>query len=141
MRRWYARGVTRDKQAEKRDITSFPRENPRFSCRGTRSSNPSPSSGESANFRFLSRPLRGPPIAVAGGVVLAASYEAKAFGVRSGMPGRRACELCPERTFVSGHFEDYQRLGDAAIKVLGDYTPLVERISIDEAFAMSRIDA
>jgi hypothetical protein len=110
-------------------------------ARGTGSSNPTSSSGESANFRFLSRPLRGPPIAVGGGVVLAASYEAKAFGVRSGMPGRRACELCPERTFVSGHFEDYQRLGDAAIKVLGDYTPLVERISIDEAFAMSRIDA
>ena len=91
--------------------------------------------------QLLDPSLRGPPIAVAGGVVLAASYEAKAFGVRSGMPGRRACELCPERTFVSGHFEDYQRLGDAAIKVLGDYTPLVERISIDEAFAMSRIDA
>ena len=69
------------------------------------------------------------------GVVLAASYEAKAFGVHGGMPGRRARELCPQLTFVSGHFEDYQRLGDAAIKVLGDFTPLVERISIDEAFA------
>src|SRR5262250_2985301 len=79
--------------------------------------------------------FRGKPIAVGGGVVLAASYEAKAFGVRSGMPGRRARELCPELTFVSGHFTEYQRLGDAAIKVLGDYTPLVERISIDEAFA------
>ena len=51
------------------------------------------------------------------------------------MPGRRARELCPELQFVSGHFEDYQRLGDAAIDVLGDFTPLVERISIDEAFA------
>jgi DNA polymerase-4 len=79
--------------------------------------------------------LRGRPIAVGGGVVLAASYEAKAFGVRSGMPGRRARELCPQLTFVSGHFREYQRLGDAAIQVLGDYTPLVERISIDEAFA------
>ncbi len=79
--------------------------------------------------------LRGRPIAVGGGVVLAASYEAKAFGVRSGMPGRRARELCPELQFVSGHFEDYQRLGDAAINVLGDFTPAVERISIDEAFA------
>ena len=79
--------------------------------------------------------LRGRPIAVGGGVVLAASYEAKAFGVRGGMPGRRARELCPELTFVSGHFKEYQRLGDAAIKVLGDFTPLVERISIDEAFA------
>lgn len=79
--------------------------------------------------------LRGKPIAVGAGVVLAASYEAKAFGVRGGMPGRRARELCPQLIFVGGHFKDYQRLGDAAIKVLGDFTPLVERISIDEAFA------
>src|SRR5258707_10383185 len=69
------------------------------------------------------------------GVVLAASYEAKAFGVRGGMPGRQARELCPHLTFVGGHFKDYQRLGDAAIAVMGDFTPLVERISIDEAFA------
>ncbi len=79
--------------------------------------------------------LSGKPIAVGGGVVLAASYEAKAFGVHSGMPGRRARELCPELVFVGGHFKDYQRLGDAAIKIVGDYTPLVERLSIDEAFA------
>jgi DNA polymerase IV len=79
--------------------------------------------------------LRGKPIAVGGGVVLAASYEAKAFGIRSGMPGRRARELCPQLTFVDGHFEKYRELGDAAIEVLGDFTPLVERISIDEAFA------
>lgn len=85
--------------------------------------------------QMLDPSLRGMPIAVGGGVVLAASYEAKAFGVRSGMPGRRARELCPELQFVSGHFEDYQRLGDAAIDVMGDFTPLVERISIDEAFA------
>jgi DNA polymerase-4 len=79
--------------------------------------------------------LRGKPIAVGGGVVLAASYEAKSFGVSSGMSGRRARELCPQLIFVSGHFHDYQRLGDAAINVLNDFTPLVERISIDEAFA------
>ena len=51
------------------------------------------------------------------------------------MPGRRARELCPQLIFVGGNFKDYQRLGDAAINVLGDFTPLVERISIDEAFA------
>src|SRR5712691_11116161 len=85
--------------------------------------------------QLLDPSLRGKPIAVGGGVVLEASYEAKAFGVRGGMPGRRARELCPQLIFVGGHFEDYQRLGDAAIKVLGDFTPLVERISIDEAFA------
>jgi DNA polymerase-4 len=67
--------------------------------------------------------------------LLAASYEAKAFGIRGGMPGRRARELCPQLIFVGGHFKDYQRLGDAVIKVLNDFTPLVERISIDEAFA------
>src|SRR5437868_9367702 len=85
--------------------------------------------------QLLDPSLRGKPIAVGGGVVLAASYEAKAFGVRGGMPGRQARELCPQLTFVSGHFNDYQRLGDAAIKVVNDFTPLVERISIDEAFA------
>ena len=85
--------------------------------------------------QMLDPSLRGEPIAVGGGVVLAASYEAKAFGVRSGMPGRRARELCPQLRFVSGHFDEYKRLGDAAINVLGDFTPLVERISIDEAFA------
>ena len=85
--------------------------------------------------QLLDPSLCGKPIAVGGGVVLAASYEAKAFGVRSGMPGRRARELCPQLTFVGGHFKDYQRLGDAAIAVLSDFTPLVERISIDEAFA------
>src|SRR6266404_3242477 len=68
--------------------------------------------------QLLDPSLRGKPIAVGGGVVLAASYEAKAFGVRGGMPGRQGRELCPQLTFVIGHF-----------------TPLVERISIDEAFA------
>jgi DNA polymerase-4 len=85
--------------------------------------------------QMLDPTLRGKPIAVGGGVVLAASYEAKAFGVSGGMPGRRARELCPELIFVGGHFSEYQRLGDAAMQVLGDFTPLVERISIDEAFA------
>jgi DNA polymerase-4 len=85
--------------------------------------------------QLLDPSLRGRPIAVGGGVVLAASYEAKAYGVYGGMPGRRAKELCPQLKFVGGHFSEYQRLGDAAIKLLDDYTPLVERISIDEAFA------
>src|SRR6266481_1497981 len=85
--------------------------------------------------QLLDPSLRGKPIAVGGGRLLAATNEAKAFGVRGGMPGRRARELCPQLTFVSGHFKDYQRLGDAAIEVVNDFTPLVERISIDEAFA------
>src|SRR5664279_4386320 len=53
--------------------------------------------------QLLDPSLLGLPIAVGGGVVLAASYEAKAFGVRGGMPGRQARELCPHLTFVSGH--------------------------------------
>jgi DNA polymerase-4 len=85
--------------------------------------------------QLLDPSLRGKPIAVGGGVVLAASYEAKAFGVCGGMPARRARELCPQLRFVAGRFKEYQRLGDAAIKVLSDYTPLIERLSIDEAFA------
>jgi DNA polymerase IV len=85
--------------------------------------------------QLLEPSLRGKPIAVGSGVVLAASYEAKAFGVHGAMPARRARELCPELILVPGHFEEYRRLGDAAIAVLGDYTPLVERLSIDEAFA------
>src|SRR5262249_37560041 len=84
--------------------------------------------------QMLDPSLRGKPIAVGGGVVLAASYEAKAFGVHGGMPGRRAKELCPQLTFVGGHFAQYQQLGDAAMAIVSDYTPLVERISIDEAF-------
>jgi DNA polymerase IV len=85
--------------------------------------------------QLLDPSLRGKPIAVGGGVVLAASYEAKAFGVHSAMSGRRARELCPDLIVVPGHFGEYQRLGDAAIAVIGDFTPLVERLSIDEAFA------
>ena len=85
--------------------------------------------------QLLAPALRGKPIAVGGGVVLAASYEAKAHGVQSGMSGRSARQLCPQLIFVSGHFNEYQRLGDEAIQIVSDYTPLVERISIDEAFA------
>ena len=84
--------------------------------------------------QLLDPSLRGRPIAVGGGVVLAASYEARAFGVSGGMSGRRARQLCPGLQFVGGHFHEYQRLGDQVIRVLNDFTPLIERISIDEAF-------
>ncbi len=84
--------------------------------------------------QLLQPDLRGVPIAVGGGVVLAASYEAKRFGVQGGMSGWRAKQLCPHLTFVSGHFRDYQRLADEVMSILGDFTPLVQRISIDEAF-------
>ncbi len=84
--------------------------------------------------QLLDPRLRGRPIAVGGGVVLAASYEARAYGVRGGMPARQARELCPRLRFVAGHFREYQRLGDRVMDVLHDVTPLVERVSIDEAF-------
>src|SRR3954447_4198748 len=88
--------------------------------------------------QLLDPALRGRPIAVGGGphggVVLAASYEAKVHGVSGGMPGWRARQLCPEIAFVRGHFGRYQELADRVMDVLGDITPAVERISIDEAF-------
>jgi DNA polymerase-4 len=84
--------------------------------------------------QLLNPQLRGRPIAVGGGVVLAASYEAKAYGVYGGMSGWRARQLCPSMIFVSGHFSEYQRLADEVMAILGDFTPYVQRISIDEAF-------
>ena len=84
--------------------------------------------------QLLDASLRGRPVAVGQGVVLAASYEARRLGVRAGMPGWRAERLCPRLVFVHGHFREYQRLGDLVMGVFEDFTPLVERISIDEAF-------
>jgi DNA polymerase IV len=88
--------------------------------------------------QLLDPTLRGKPVAVGGsakgGVVLAASYEAKVFGVSGGMGGRRARQLCPALTFVRGHFDRYQSLADDVMDILHDVTPAVERISIDEAF-------
>ncbi|MGD9797703.1 MAG: DNA polymerase IV [Acidimicrobiia bacterium] len=84
--------------------------------------------------QLLDPTLRNRPVAVGDGVVLAASYEAKALGVRAGMPGWRARQLCPGLVFAGGHFGEYQRLGDEVIEVLRSFTPLVERVSIDEAF-------
>jgi DNA polymerase IV len=84
--------------------------------------------------QLLDPSLRDRPIAVGGGVVLAASYEARAFGVRAGMAGQAARRLCPGLHFVGGHFSEYQRLGDQVMDVFRDFTPRVERISIDEAF-------
>lgn len=84
--------------------------------------------------QLLDPDLRGRPVAVGGGVVLAASYEAKRHGVTSGMVGWRARELCPELTVVAGHFSEYRRLSEQVMEVLGTYTPAIEQVSIDEAF-------
>src|SRR5689334_11014599 len=80
------------------------------------------------------RELRGRPVIVGGGVVLAASYEAKAFGVRTAMGGRQARRLCPHAVVVRPRFEAYQQASNDVFVVFRDTTPLVEGISIDEAF-------
>jgi DNA polymerase-4 len=78
--------------------------------------------------------LRGRPVIVGAGVVLAASYEAKAFGVRSAMGGRQARQLCPQAIVVPCRFEAYAEASKAVFAVFADVTPIVEGISIDEAF-------
>jgi DNA polymerase-4 len=82
--------------------------------------------------------LRGRPVIVGGtsnrGVVCAASYEARRFGVRSAMPAVRARRLCPEGVFLPPRFERYGELSDQVFEVYRRYTPLVEPLSLDEAF-------
>jgi DNA polymerase-4 len=79
--------------------------------------------------------LQGKPVAVGGGgVILAASYEAKRFGVRTPMPGYEAKRLCPNLIVVDPRFAAYSEASRAVFAIFDDVTPLVEGISIDEAF-------
>jgi DNA polymerase-4 len=78
--------------------------------------------------------LRGRPVAVGAGVVLAASYEAKAFGVETPMPLGRARRLCPQLVVVRPRMSVYSEASKAAYRVFDDTTPVVEGLSIDEAF-------
>src|SRR5688500_15763661 len=78
--------------------------------------------------------LRGRPVIVGAGVVLAASYEAKAFGVRTAMGGRQARRLCPQAVVVSPRMSAYSEASKAMFRIFEDATPLVEGLSIDEAF-------
>ena len=71
---------------------------------------------------------------VGGGVVLAASYEAKAYGVRTAMGGRQARRLCPHAVVVPPRMSAYSQASDAVFEVFRDTTPLVEPLSVDEAF-------
>ncbi|MGJ0237376.1 DNA polymerase IV [Novosphingobium fluoreni] len=82
--------------------------------------------------------LRGKPLAVGGssgrGVVAAASYEARKFGVRSAMPSSRAVRLCPQLMFRKPRFEVYKQVSDQIRAIFLDYTPHVEPLSLDEAY-------
>jgi DNA polymerase-4 len=78
--------------------------------------------------------LCGKPVIVGGGVVLAASYEAKAFGIRTAMGGRQARTLCPKAIVVEPRFSAYVEASRAVFEVFEDTTPRVEGLSIDEAF-------
>jgi DNA polymerase IV len=78
--------------------------------------------------------LRGRPVIVGGGVVLAASYEAKAFGVRSAMNGGQARRLCPDAIVVEPRMDAYIAASRAVFDVFHNTSPLVEGISVDEAF-------
>jgi DNA polymerase-4 len=78
--------------------------------------------------------LRGRPVIVGGGVVLAASYEAKAYGVRTAMGGAQARRLCPHAVVVPPRMTAYSRASDHVFEVFRDCTPIVEPLSVDEAF-------
>src|SRR5207342_1705321 len=80
------------------------------------------------------RRLRGRPVIVGAGVVLAASYEAKAFGVRTAMGGKQARRLCPDAVVVHPRMSTYAQASKDMFEVFDDTTPLVEGLSIDEAF-------
>ena len=82
--------------------------------------------------------LRGRPVIVGPGVVLAASYEAKAHGVRSAMGATKARRLCPQAVVVPARFEAYSEASKAVFEIFEDTTPLVEGLSIDEAFLDAR---
>ena len=92
-----------------------------------------------ASASLLSRPeLKGTPVIIAGGgnrgVVLSATYEARAFGVSAAMPTARARRLCPQATVVAPDYARYERISKAVMAVFASVTPIVEPLSLDEAF-------
>ena len=94
-----------------------------------------------ASVEQLDHPAwRGKPVIVGGdadkrGVVSTCSYEARAFGVRSAMPASTAARLCPDAIWTGGRFHRYREVSRAIMAIIGDETPHVQQVSIDEAFA------
>ncbi len=92
------------------------------------------------SVELLERPeLRGKPVVVGGrpdqrGVVSAASYEARKFGIQSAMPLRTAGKLCPHAIFLDGHHAKYGQWSDRVASILANFSPIVEMVSIDEAY-------
>lgn len=92
------------------------------------------------SVELLERPeLRGKPVVVGGrpdqrGVVSAASYEARKYGIQSAMPLRTAGRLCPHAVFLDGHHEKYGEWSDRVATILAKFSPIVEMVSIDEAY-------
>ncbi len=84
--------------------------------------------------QLLNPALAGKPVLVGGGVVVAASYEARAFGVKAPMSTRDALRLCPRAVVVEGTFGRYLELSAQVMAIFEDSTPLIEQVSIDEAF-------
>lgn len=94
-----------------------------------------------ASVEQLDHPAwRGKPVIVGGdadkrGVVSTCSYEAREYGVRSAMPAITAHRLCPDAIWTHGHFDRYRAVSAAIMGIIGDETPYVQQVSIDEAFA------
>jgi DNA polymerase IV len=92
------------------------------------------------SVELLERPeLRGKPVVVGGrpdqrGVVSAASYEARKFGIQSAMPLRTAAKLCPHAIFLNGNHAKYGEWSDRVATILAKFSPIVEMVSIDEAY-------
>src|ERR1700747_2917735 len=92
------------------------------------------------SVELLERPeLRGKPVVVGGrpdqrGVVSAASYEARKFGIQSAMPLRTAGKLCPHAVFLDGRHAKYGEWSDRVASILAKFSPVVEMVSIDEAY-------